>query len=111
LVDECDWNHRGISRLCELTPSPPYLSLCIANLLPLQAALNLVAFILVFLFCPETKGRTLEELQFTFDLSTRKHVRYRVGYVGRYFVDKYIKFRNPPAPIPFYRWARITYEE
>lgn len=75
-------------------------------LTPVQSALNLVAFVLCFLFVPETKGRTIEELQFTFDLPTRRHIEYRIHHVLPYFVDKYILWQNPDPPVPFYRWAR-----
>ncbi|KAF2464226.1 MFS general substrate transporter [Lindgomyces ingoldianus] len=86
----------------------------ITGSLSIFAGLNLVAFVLVYLFVPETRRRTLEELQYTFDLSTRWHVEYRAGYVRRHFVKnfrKYVTRQEVRPPIPFYRWARITYGE
>ena len=82
--------------------------------LSIFAALNLVAFVLVWLLCPETKRRTLEELQYTFDLSTRWHIEYRAVYVRRHFCRnlwKYLSGKKVVAPIPFYRWARVRYGE
>lgn len=79
--------------------------------LSIFAGLNVVAFFLVYLFVPETKRRTLEELQYTFDLSTRLHVRYRAGYIRRYFfknVGKFVTGKEVKPPVEFYRWARST---
>jgi hypothetical protein len=76
------------------------------------AGLNVVAFVLVYLFVPETRRRTLEELQFTFDLRTRWHVSYRAHYIRRHFLDnwwKYLTRQHVKAPVPFYRWARVEH--
>lgn len=77
--------------------------------LSIFVGLNLVAFVLVFLFVPETKQRTLEELQYTFDMPTRLHVRYRAVYIREHLVEHawdYVRRRKVRAPTPFYRWAR-----
>tara|TARA_R110002003_G_scaffold251_8_gene17822 strand:- start:18991 stop:19293 length:303 start_codon:yes stop_codon:yes gene_type:complete len=85
--------------------------------LSIFAGLNLVAFVLVYLFVPETKGRTLEELQYTFDLPTRWHISYRASYIREHIVEnwwKYLTRKEIPEeelPAPFYEWARITYLE
>jgi len=84
--------------------------------LSIFAGLNLVAFVLVVLFVPETKGRTLEELQYTFDLPTRWHVRYRATYVRQKFMKnwwKYLTRKKIPdddIPIEYYEWARNEIE-
>jgi MFS family permease len=78
------------------------------------AGLNLVAFVLVYLFVPETRMRTLEELQYTFDLPTGWHIAYRVGYIRQHVWAnwwKYLTRKEVEPPIPFYEWARETYRE
>lgn len=83
-------------------------SLCIFS------GLNVVAFILVYLFVPETRRRTLEELQFTFDLRTRWHVQYRAHYIRHHITKnrwKYLTRQKVKAPIPFYRWARVAHPD
>ena len=45
------------------------------------AAWNGVGFVLVLLFLPETKGRTLEELDRVFEVPTRSHVKYGLAQV------------------------------
>jgi len=78
------------------------------------AGLNMVAFVLVYLFVPETRMRTLEELQYTFDLPTGWHVAYRVGYIRQHVWAnwwKYLTRKEVQPPVPFYEWARVTYRE
>ena len=69
----------------------------------------MVAFFGVLLFVPETKDRTLEELQFTFDLPTSAHVDYRIQCVRRWY-GKYIRRRNVTELKPFYVWARTEWK-
>ncbi|KAL8893487.1 MAG: hypothetical protein Q9192_005214, partial [Flavoplaca navasiana] len=42
------------------------------------AGLNIIAFLMIFLWVPETKQRTLEELDYIFAVPTRKHMHYQV---------------------------------
>ncbi|EIT72927.1 hypothetical protein BDV35DRAFT_404842 [Aspergillus flavus] len=42
------------------------------------AGLNIVALVLIFLFLPETKQRSLEELDRVFSVSTRAHAKYQL---------------------------------
>jgi MFS family permease len=82
--------------------------------LSIFAVLNLVAFALVYLLCPETKMRKLEELQDTFDLPTRWHVEYRAVYVQKHIrknIWKYLRGRKVDPPLPFYRWAEIFHPQ
>ncbi|EKG15547.1 Sugar/inositol transporter [Macrophomina phaseolina MS6] len=46
--------------------------------LGLFAGLNVVAFGMIFLLVPETKQRTLEELDSIFNVPTRTHIRYQI---------------------------------
>lgn len=82
--------------------------------LSIFAGLNLVAFVLVYLFVPETRRRTLEELQFTFDLRTRWHVQYRVTYIRKHVAKywwQYLTRKDVEPPLPFYRWAREVHRD
>ncbi|KAF2126317.1 MFS general substrate transporter [Dothidotthia symphoricarpi CBS 119687] len=78
--------------------------------LSIFAVLNVVAFLLVYLLCPETRMRKLEELQDTFDLSTWWHIEYRAVYVQEHLrsnVWNYLRGKHVKPPLPFYRWAVI----
>ncbi|KAN0071903.1 Sugar transporter domain containing protein [Elaphomyces granulatus] len=59
--------------------------------LSLFAALNLLAFGLCYLFVPETKDMTLEELRTIFDIPTARHIQYRLTVVTPWLVKKYLR--------------------
>lgn len=56
----------------------------------LYSALNVLAFTLIFLFVPETKLRTLEELDQVFSFRTRDFVKYQVTEFLPWFIKRYI---------------------
>lgn len=58
------------------------------------AGLNIIAFILIFLFLPETKQRTLEELDYVFAVPTRKHARYQLFTVLPWWFKRWVLFRK-----------------
>jgi len=58
------------------------------------AGLNAVAFVLIFLFLPETKQRSLEELDYVFGVSTRAFSRYQFTEVLPWFIRRYIFMRD-----------------
>lgn len=61
------------------------------------AAWNGIGFVLVLLFLPETKGRTLEELDRVFEVPTRSHMKYGLAQVP-WFFRRYIFRQDVPAP-------------
>jgi MFS family permease len=56
----------------------------------LYAALNVVAVILIFLLLPETRLKTLDELDDVFSISTRAFVRYQVTEYLPWFMRRYL---------------------
>lgn len=58
--------------------------------LTLFSALNLVAFVLVFLLVEETKDFSLEDLSMVFAVPKHKFVAFQLRYVG-YLYRRYIK--------------------
>ncbi|KEZ46578.1 hypothetical protein SAPIO_CDS0382 [Scedosporium apiospermum] len=54
------------------------------------AGLNLVALALIFLFVPETKQKTLEELDYVFAVPDRKHAKYQLSTVLPWWYRKWI---------------------
>jgi hypothetical protein len=72
------------------------------------AGLNLLAIVWVFLFVPETKQRTLEELDYVFAVPTRNHIKYQFNKTLPYFFEHYVFFRKgriPRAILPRNRQA------
>lgn len=62
------------------------------------AGLNVVALVLIYLFVPETKQLTLEELDSVFSIKTRDHIRYQTKEATPYWIKRYI-FRNKNATL------------
>ncbi|KAF1962909.1 putative MFS sugar transporter [Byssothecium circinans] len=60
------------------------------------AAWNLIGWVLVLLFMPETKGKTLEELDQVFSVPTRVHAEYGLRQIP-YFFKRYV-FRRKIEP-------------
>lgn len=63
------------------------------------ASWNLVGWLLVLLFVPETKEKTLEELDSVFDVPLRSTMAFGVRQFF-YFWGHYILRRDIPAPLP-----------
>ncbi|RSL79992.1 hypothetical protein CEP51_006905 [Fusarium floridanum] len=54
------------------------------------AGLNLVALVLIFLFVPETKQKTLEELDYVFGVPDRTHANYQLKTVLSWWFKRWI---------------------
>lgn len=63
------------------------------------AGLNLVALALIFLFMPETKQKSLEELDYVFAVPTHTHVKYQCSTVLPWWTKKWI-LRKKVGPCP-----------
>ncbi|KAJ0165784.1 putative metabolite transport protein YwtG [Colletotrichum tanaceti] len=71
--------------------SPPLLqAIDPQGVFSLYAFFNVVCFILIFLFLPETKQRSLEELDGVFSISTRRHASYQLKEVLPWWFNRYI---------------------
>ncbi|KHN97382.1 sugar transporter [Metarhizium album ARSEF 1941] len=69
------------------------------------AGLNLVALVLIFLFVPETKQKTLEELDYVFAVPDRTHAKYQLGTVLPWWFRRWFLWhRNETCP-PLYHEA------
>lgn len=66
------------------------------------AALNVTALVMIFLFVPETKQRTLEELDYIFAVPTRTHMRYQVFTVLPWWFKRYVLRQKGAACPPLY---------
>ncbi|KAL9137568.1 MAG: hypothetical protein Q9175_001222 [Cornicularia normoerica] len=69
------------------------------------AGLNVLALIMIFLWVPETKQRTLEELDYIFAVPTRQHMRYQVTEVLPWAFHRYI-LRKDVVLRPLYKFQR-----
>ena len=72
------------------------------------AGLNVIAFVMIFLWVPETKQRTLEELDYVFAVPTGKHISYQLFTVLPYFIRRHI-FRDRTARLkPLYHFEGVA---
>ncbi|KAJ5582457.1 Major facilitator superfamily domain general substrate transporter, partial [Penicillium sp. DV-2018c] len=71
------------------------------------AGLNVTALVMIFLWVPETKQRTLEELDYIFAVPTRVHMKYQVTKALPYWFRRYI-FRQNVELEPLYHFDTIT---
>ncbi|KKY27563.1 putative sugar inositol transporter [Phaeomoniella chlamydospora] len=68
------------------------------------AGLNVLAFIMIFLFVPETKQRTLEELDYIFGLPTSRFVHYQVKVALPWFIKRYVFSQKSATLEPLYHF-------
>ncbi|KAL8749747.1 MAG: hypothetical protein Q9199_007499 [Rusavskia elegans] len=72
------------------------------------AGLNVTALCLIFLFVPETKQRTLEELDYVFAVPTRIHASYQLKKALPWWMKRYIMRRKDVRLEPLYRFEGAT---
>jgi hypothetical protein len=61
--------------------------------------MNALAFVMIFLWLPETKQRSLEELDYVFAVPTRTHMSYQVRQVMPYwFKTTILRKKGLPEP-------------
>ncbi|KAF4616254.1 hypothetical protein G7Y89_g15152 [Cudoniella acicularis] len=75
------------------------------------AAMNIVALIMIFLFMPETKQRSLEELDYVFAVPTRTHAKYQLMTVLPWWIRRYV-FQRKGAECPeLYKFEEEVWTE
>ncbi|KAJ9627842.1 hypothetical protein H2203_003060 [Taxawa tesnikishii (nom. ined.)] len=74
------------------------------------AALNITALVMIFLWVPETKQRTLEELDYVFAVPTGKHMKYQISKALPYWFKRHV-LRNKNVTLePLYKFDRVASE-
>ncbi|OJD40562.1 sugar transporter [Diplodia corticola] len=68
------------------------------------AGLNLTALVMIFLWVPETKQRTLEELDYVFGVPTRKHMSYQITKTLPYFIKRWVLLNKNATLEPLYQF-------
>ncbi|KAF4625909.1 hypothetical protein G7Y89_g12255 [Cudoniella acicularis] len=73
------------------------------------AILNVIAFCMIFLWVPETKQRTLEELDYVFAVPTRTHMHYQLTKALPWWIKRYVLMRRKtPYLEPLYQFDLPT---
>ncbi|KDR75660.1 hypothetical protein GALMADRAFT_97411 [Galerina marginata CBS 339.88] len=71
------------------------------------AGLNVIAFVMIFLLVPETKQRTLEELDYVFAVPTSKHMSYQTKISLPYWIRRYVLLQNVQLS-PLYSFDEVV---
>ncbi|KAI5456901.1 hypothetical protein BGZ63DRAFT_494972 [Mariannaea sp. PMI_226] len=72
------------------------------------AGLNLVALFFIFLFVPETKQKTLEELDYVFAVPDRTHAAYQLKVVLPWWIKRWVFFqRTAKCPELYHNEAEV----
>lgn len=72
------------------------------------AGLNMLALLMIFLWVPETKQRTLEELDYIFAVPTRTHMHYQITKALPYFIKRWIFFNKSAKLEPLYHFEHTN---
>jgi len=70
------------------------------------AGLNVVAFCMIFFFMPETKQRSLEELDYVFGVPTSKFIKYQTTQVLPWWFKRWVMFNKSAHLEPLYKLDR-----
>ncbi|KAG8162207.1 hypothetical protein KVR01_007972 [Diaporthe batatas] len=73
----------------------------------LYAGLNLVALVMIFLFVPETKQRTLEELDYIFAVPTHTFINYQLKVWLPWFIKRHVLFDRGAKLKPLYHFDLV----
>ncbi|KAM3537604.1 putative polyol transporter 2 [Beauveria bassiana] len=71
------------------------------------AGFNVVAFVLIFLFVPETMQRSLEELDWVFAVPVRKFAHYQVTVALPWFFKRHVLLQKNATKPPLYHFEVV----
>lgn len=70
------------------------------------AGLNIIALLMIFFWLPETKERSLEELDYIFAVPTRQHMKYQVTQVLPWWCKRWLLFQKGAVCPELYRMEK-----
>ncbi|KAI0517432.1 sugar transporter-domain-containing protein [Xylaria bambusicola] len=76
----------------------------------LYAGFNVLAFFMIFFLVPETKQRTLEELDYVFAVPTSKFINHQVTEVAPWWFKRWVLFQKNATFTPLYNDAHAIRE-
>jgi hypothetical protein len=71
----------------------------------------MLAFVVIFLFLPETKQRTLEELDYIFGVPTSRHAAYQLRTWLPWFVRKWVHGQKHVVLEPLYQLEGFSHDQ
>lgn len=93
-----------------LSTSFPYIleTLQTVGAFGLYAGFNAVAFVMIFFWVPETKQRTLEELDWVFAVPVRKFASYQLFTVLPWWFKRWVLFQRGATKEPLYSFENVA---
>ncbi|KAI8630833.1 sugar transporter-domain-containing protein [Xylariaceae sp. FL1651] len=79
-------------------------SLTVVGAFGLYAGFNIVGFVLIFLWVPETKQRTLEELDYVFAVPSTLFIKYQFTKALPWWIKRWVLFRKNATLEPLYHF-------
>ncbi|KAI0376584.1 hypothetical protein F5Y04DRAFT_292502 [Hypomontagnella monticulosa] len=73
----------------------------------LYAGFNIVALVMIFFLMPETKQRTLEELDYVFAVPTGVFMKYQLAKVAPWWIKRNILLKRDVVLEPLYRFEQV----
>ncbi|KAG6054802.1 hypothetical protein E4U17_003449 [Claviceps sp. LM77 group G4] len=74
----------------------------------LYAGFNVIAFVMIFFWVPETMKRTLEELDWVFGVPTRKFAKYQLTVTLPWWFKRYVFFQRHATREPLYEFEKVA---
>ncbi|KAK0384498.1 hypothetical protein NLU13_8584 [Sarocladium strictum] len=74
----------------------------------MYAGFNVVAFIMIYCWVPETMQRTLEELDYVFAVPVRKFMSYQIGTVLPWWFKRWVLFQRSAVCPPLYQFDHAS---
>ncbi|ATZ46760.1 hypothetical protein BCIN_02g01270 [Botrytis cinerea B05.10] len=78
----------------------------VAGTFGFYAGLNILSLCMIFLWVPETKQRTLEELNFVFAVPTRTHMHYQLTKALPWWIKRYVLQQKYATLEPLYNFEK-----
>ncbi|TFK17255.1 sugar transporter [Coprinopsis marcescibilis] len=71
------------------------------------AGLNVIALVMIFFLMPETKQRTLEELDYVFAVPVGRHAKYQLTEFLPYWISRWVLMRKNTTLKPLYDFDEV----
>ncbi|KAI5449058.1 hypothetical protein NCC49_005362 [Naganishia albida] len=90
----------GFSAILSITFPPMLRAMGPTGAFCFYAGLNVLAFIMIFHLVPETKGLTLEELDYVFDVPSSTFIKYQYKHALPYWIKRWIFWKRDARLAP-----------
>lgn len=75
------------------------------------SGLNVLALVMIFFWVPETKQRTLEELDYIFAVPTGQFGRYQLTKALPWWIKRYVLLKKDAKLEPLYHFEGFEHKE